>query len=73
MMNYSCASVNLKDQNKTIFETQKEACDYFNVKFGTAILNDLKEQQDKLFKSCERCRNKNDNKKSCGECEKRKN
>ena len=72
MMNYSCVSVNLKDQNKTIFETQKEACDYFNVKFGTAILNDLKEQQDKLFKSCERCRNKNDNKKSCGECEKRK-
>lgn len=56
MMNYSCVSVNLKDQNKTIFETQKEACDYFNVKFGTAILNDLKEQQDKLFKSCERCR-----------------
>ena len=45
MMNYSCVSVNLKDQNKTIFETQKEACDYFNVKFGTAILNDLKEQQ----------------------------
>ena len=72
MMNYSCVSVNLKDQNKTIFETQKEACDYFNVKFGTAILNDLKEQQDKLFKSCELCRNKNDNKKSCGECEKRK-
>ena len=72
MMNYSCVSVNLKDQNKTIFETQKEACDYFNVKFGTAILNDLKEQQDKLFKSCERCRNKNDIKKAAESAKKMK-
>ena len=55
MMNYDCVSINLKSQDKAIFSSKKEACEYFNSHFGDDILADLKEQEKKLSKSCERC------------------
>ena len=58
MMNYDCVSINLKSQDKAIFSSKKEACEYFNSHFGDDILADLKEQEKKLSKSCERCRKK---------------
>ena len=63
MMNYDCVSINLKSQDKAIFPSKKEACEYFNSHFGDDILADLKEQEKKLSKSCERCRKKENNKK----------
>ena len=65
MMNYDCVSINLKSQDKAIFSSKKEACEYFNSHFGDDILADLKEQEKKLSKSCERCRKKENNKKDC--------
>ena len=52
MMNYDCVSINLKSQDKAIFPSKKEACEYFNSHFGDDILADLKEQEKKLSKSC---------------------
>ena len=72
MMNYDCVSINLKFQDKAIFPSKKEACEYFNSHFGDDILADLKEQEKKLSKSCERCRKKENNKKDCAVCERRK-
>ena len=72
MMNYDCVSINLKSQDKAIFPSKKEACEYFNSHFGDDILADLKEQEKKLSKSCERCRKKENNKKDCAVCERRK-
>lgn len=72
MMNYDCVSINLKSQDKAIFSSKKEACEYFNSHFGDDILADLKEQEKKLSKSCERCRKKENNKKECAVCERRK-
>lgn len=72
MMNYDCVSINLKSQDKAIFSSKKEACEYFNSHFGVDILADLKEQEKKLSKSCERCRKKENNKKDCAVCERRK-
>lgn len=45
MMNYDCVSINLKSQDKAIFSSKKEACEYFNSHFGDDILADLKEQE----------------------------
>ena len=70
MMNYDCVSINLKSQDKAIFPSKKEACEYFNSHFGDDILADLKEQEKKLSKSCERCRKKENNKKDCAKGEK---
>ena len=72
MMNYDCVSINLKSQDTTIFPSKKEACEYFNNHFGDDILADLKEQEKKLSKYCERCRKKENNKKDCAVCERRK-
>ena len=72
MMNYDCVSINLKSQDKAIFSSKMEACEYFNSHFGDDILADLKEQEKKLSKSCERCRKKENNKKDCAVCERRK-
>ena len=49
MMNYDCVSINLKSQDKAIFPSKKEACEYFNSHFGDDILADLKEQEKKTF------------------------
>ena len=45
MMNYDCVSINLKSQDKAIFPSKKEACEYFNSHFGDDILADLKEKK----------------------------